>query len=180
MNNQVSVVCGGCSRTFTISSSSFRANQQRKASTFCCSKQCSGRIKKTTLVLPIDEYSVYRALVKACLQNDRVSGRECNLTSLYLKELWERQEGKCALTGIKLNPYRLGSASRLSHYERDWKNASLDRIDNGLGHVKGNVRFVCFMANLAKSNFKDDELFSFCAALINHSKNKEDGDFSKR
>lgn len=44
-------------------------------------------------------------------------------------------------------------------------NASLDRIDNSKGYLKGNVRFVSMMANLARSTFSDNELIRFCKSV---------------
>lgn len=46
-------------------------------------------------------------------------------------------------------------------------NASLDRVDHAVGYLKGNVRFVTFMANVARSNFSDSELLGFCKAVAN-------------
>lgn len=46
------------------------------------------------------------------------------------------------------------------------ENASLDRIDNSLGYVVGNVRFVAVMANLARGEYSDSELRSFCASVV--------------
>lgn len=41
------------------------------------------------------------------------------------------------------------------------KRASLDRIDGKCPYQKGNVQFVCFMANLCKGSFSDQETISF-------------------
>lgn len=45
----------------------------------------------------------------------------------YLRELYEKGEGKCAITGVKISGEGLNKAS-------------LDRIDSNKGYIKGNVQ----------------------------------------
>ena len=44
--------------------------------------------------------------------------------------------------------------------------ASLDRIDSSLGYIPGNVQFVSVIANYAKRDFQEEELFEFCEAVV--------------
>ncbi|MGE8205862.1 hypothetical protein ACQKP0_15000 [Heyndrickxia sp. NPDC080065] len=53
-----------------------------------------------------------------------------------LEEIWEQQEGKCAITGLQMN-FKKGSALRVSP----------DRIDNNIGYFDGNVRLVGWKFN---------------------------------
>ena len=46
-----------------------------------------------------------------------------------------------------------------------WK-PSLDRIDSARGYVKGNVRFVTVLGNLAKGRYSDVDLLRFCRAVV--------------
>ena len=49
--------------------------------------------------------------------------------------------------------------------------ASIDRIDNDLGYIEGNVRFVSVMYNYARNNFTDEQVLQFAqAVVINASK----------
>jgi len=43
---------------------------------------------------------------------------------------------------------------------------SIDRIEPAKGYVLGNVRLVTYQANMARGQFPDDELFSFCEAVL--------------
>lgn len=85
-----------------------------------------------------------------------------DLTVEDLKALWEAQSGECPLTGWKLilpgGSY--GWERALSPH-----SASIDRIDNRKGYIRGNVRFVSVMANIARGRFTDDELIEFCCAV---------------
>ena len=48
------------------------------------------------------------------------------------------------------------------------RRASLDRIDNSLGYVKGNVRFISIMANYCRNTFEDKDLMEFCEAVVDN------------
>jgi len=73
---------------------------------------------------------------------------ESDIEPEYLARLWEEQEGRCALTGwtMQLEPSDSTSPNQ----------ASLDRIDNQKGYIRGNVRFLCLMANYARNQFDDE------------------------
>jgi hypothetical protein len=76
-------------------------------------------------------------------------GWKCDLDLPYLTELWMAQSGKCSLTGQWLD-HASGSLDNKNPYR-----ASVDRIDNSKGYVKGNVRLLTHWANNAKSTWAD-------------------------
>jgi len=78
----------------------------------------------------------------------------------YLIKLFERNSGRCALTGM---PFRL------EHYEKSRRNPyapSIDRIDNGLGYTEGNVRLVLTFVNLAIADYGEDVFRRVATAYI--------------
>ena len=77
----------------------------------------------------------------------------------YLEKLWKKQRGLCSVSGVKL---QVISGSR---EEKNPYIASLDRINNEKGYVKGNVRFVCHWINNAKSTFDNKVLYEFVSAI---------------
>tara|TARA_B100000809_G_C14633418_1_gene349451 strand:+ start:87 stop:458 length:372 start_codon:yes stop_codon:yes gene_type:complete len=82
----------------------------------------------------------------------------------YLKEIWDSQQGKCPITGQKLilKTYKTIKETLTT------KHASIDRIDNGKGYVRGNIRFVSIMANYAlNKEFNDEQLIQFCFNVVN-------------
>ena len=95
-----------------------------------------------------DEYTGFRNLLSSC----RKRNKNCNLDLPYLKELWEKQEGKCVITGVNL--------VLKTNYNRNFQ-ASLDRIDNSEGYVKGNVRYISVSVNWLKNDLNDDHLREF-------------------
>lgn len=85
----------------------------------------------------------------------RKNGWGFDLDREYLIKLWNEQQGLCAVSGIKMqtesgtreikNPYR----------------ASLDRIDNEKGYIRGNVRFTTHWVNNAKSTWNQQVFEDF-------------------
>ncbi len=110
-----------------------------------------------------DKYSPFRQHHKLARRRVKSNGRECNITLEYLKELWEKQSGRCPYTGWKLD--NLQTTSDWNSNILNPKTASLDRIDSRKGYVFGNVQFVSVMANYAKRDFLEEELLRFCEAV---------------
>lgn len=75
-------------------------------------------------------------------------------------ELYEKQEGKCALTGIPL--------SFITGKDKKTKTASLDRIDNTRGYVSGNVQWVHKDVNWMKGVFTAERFFELCSLVTAH------------
>ncbi|WP_414624649.1 hypothetical protein [Calothrix sp. CCY 0018] len=112
-----------------------------------------------------DKYSPFRQHHRLTRRRVKSNGRECNITLEYLKQLWEKQNGRCPYTGWKLDNLETTSdwESNILHP----KTASLDRIDSCKGYVFENVQFVSVMANYAKRDFLEAELLRFCRAVFN-------------
>lgn len=84
-----------------------------------------------------------------------------NIDIFYLLDLYKKQEGKCAISGVDMT-YIAGVGRVLT-------NISIDRIDSSLGYVKGNVQFVCDVVNRMKSDLSTEQLYQWCLAIMeNH------------
>jgi len=83
-----------------------------------------------------------------------------------LQKVLESQHYKCAYTGVKLLcPKNLKDKNKTTHSPY---LLSLDRIDNKLGYVEGNVHFVCVWVNKAKGAYSHEEFKN----IIENLKNK--------
>ena len=87
---------------------------------------------------------------------------EFNVSPKYLWELFVKQGEKCALSGLQI-PIN--------------EDASVDRIDSGVGYIEGNIQWVHKHINNMKSNHKQEYFINMCEKIVlNTKKQKKDND----
>lgn len=182
MGKGLIVLCSNdnCAKLFLKDEREIRRQNKRGKVLFFCSRACSasygnrGKRKGTTKHLVgytrRDQHTPFRFYVRVGERRDRNCGRTTNITTEYLLELWNKQNGICPFTGW----YLILPKDCEGWNQADPKNASLDRIDNTLGYVIGNVRFISVMANYARNTFTDEQLINFCNDVAKHNKNGGD------
>ena len=84
-----------------------------------------------------------------------------DLDAEYVRELFAAQRGLCHWLGIPIVP---------SVGFRDPRRPSLDRLDNSIGYVRGNVVLSTMFANMGRSAADADTFRTFVAELIGHIK----------
>tara|TARA_B100002019_G_C20893534_1_gene414626 strand:- start:140 stop:472 length:333 start_codon:yes stop_codon:yes gene_type:complete len=87
---------------------------------------------------------------------------DCDITVADVFQMYDDQNGKCALTGFDMT---LGSSD--DPVERRYA-ASPDRIDNERGYTLDNVWLVAARANSIKSDMTIEELIEWCEAVSKH------------
>ena len=92
----------------------------------------------------------------ACKQRAVQQKLPFDIDMLFLIELWEEQEGKCALSG---RPIHIGNSDW-------WSRASIDKIEPDKGYVKGNVQFLSMQVNYAKNNMNNEEFIKLCKDIV--------------
>lgn len=80
---------------------------------------------------------------------------EFNISKEFILELYKRQNGKCAISGLEMT-YIEGSGRHL-------KNMSIDPTK---GYTEDNVQLVCAQVNMMKSDMSLEELYTFCEAIL--------------
>lgn len=85
---------------------------------------------------------------------------EFALTIEYVWDLFEKQNKKCALTGIDITM----SETWTKFAANDW-TASLDRIDNTKGYIEGNVWWVHKTVNKMKNTLGLEEFKYWCSLI---------------
>jgi len=170
MPKQKEMVCKHCGKTFTMLLKEYNRQTKRGRSNFYCSLNCSGadsKALKIMMSLPQhpkvlerqrrgmkwgDEFSDYKEYIRKAKRRQKKFGFDVDIDVKYLKELFESQNGKCAVTGVEL-----------IHGSNINKNfmASVDRIDSSLGYIRGNVRFVSLTVNYAKNDQTEECLQEF-------------------
>lgn len=81
-----------------------------------------------------------------------------DIDMVYLWELFQKQEGKCALSGLVID---LPSGKKNISANK----ASLDRIDSNLGYVKGNLQWVNRDLNHMKMDYSQEYFIRMCKAV---------------
>lgn len=78
-----------------------------------------------------------------------------DITIEYLWQLFQKQDSKCALSGVVIS---------LHKHKRNGirATASLDRIDNNLGYIEGNVQWVHKHINICKHTYSNQEFIQMC------------------
>lgn len=178
MENKIRINCSNCGKEFEKSAKEHRRQIKQGNTRFFCTSSCAA-IKNNSEIKRkgnpeflissnrLDEFSPFRKFVSKAKYRDSMKNYGCDITIEYLKDLWEEQNGICPFTGWFLI---LPKDSNLGFEQTNPANASLDRIDNDKGYVRGNVRFVAFIANIARQNFTDDQLKDFCKAVADKGK----------
>ncbi len=89
----------------------------------------------------------------SCLDRaaNRKRPKEIAITVEYLVELWKKQRGRCPASMLPLEVRKGGHWNG----EQNPFVASIDRINNRLGYIKGNVRIVCWFWNNLKAKKED-------------------------
>lgn len=78
-----------------------------------------------------------------------------DLTIDDLIEIWHKQQGKCAISGMEMMANR-----------KHLKSVSLDRRASSGPYSKENVQLVCRWANFAKNSHTDEEIKAVLAELL--------------
>jgi hypothetical protein len=173
----VELQCAACGEFFERRKADVDNSIRRGFKNLCCSRSCGMRIRNKVNPPPggwppgacsnrRDQFTGLRWFMS------RVKRREPEsvLTLQDLKDQWDRQDGRCVYTGWKLElpAYHLERAEtkgRQRRFTRNLRRASLDRIDSSKGYERGNIQFVCLMANIAKSDYSSEDLVRFCQAV---------------
>jgi hypothetical protein len=88
-----------------------------------------------------------------------------------IEELYFRQEGKCAITNLKMSLIT-GHKHRANSFV-----VSLDRINSEVGYIKENIQLVCWQVNRMKDSLTMEEL-EFWIKTISREAFSNEGTFN--
>jgi hypothetical protein len=97
-------------------------------------------------------------------------GFSFKLSPKFLWELYEQQEGLCALTGLSLH---LDRSLKKQNVNWDVISASLDRKDSSKPYTEDNVQWVHKEINRLKNNYSLEELLYWSRLLLSKHGNPE-------
>jgi hypothetical protein len=84
-----------------------------------------------------------------------------------IKELYIKQNGLCALTGIKMTTDTY--MTKGNQHIINKMNISIDRINSDLGYTKENIQLVGAIINRMKSDLTNDEFINFCFIITKYN-----------
>jgi len=166
-------ICSNCGIEFEKSNSEINRNKKLSRPNFC-SRKCVG-INNTKNLLNVthrydislhsnnrrDDYSKF----KYHFRNIKKRNKDINLIIEDLSNQWDKQNGICPFSGVKLE---------ISSYSKIKKNpiysASLDRIDNTKGYIKGNIRWVSRAINWMKNDMTDYQVNELIDILVKNKR----------
>lgn len=85
----------------------------------------------------------------------------CDIDLPFLIDLYNKQNGKCALTKITFKLNRHGTKRAFA--------PSIDRLNCGGGYTRDNVRLVCLVVNLALNDFGDEVFDIMCQGYVKNA-----------
>jgi len=120
-----------------------------------------GCFKKTSLFKGVGDLSksYWNRIVKGADKRNL----QLNITMEDAWNQYEKQERKCALTGL---PIQIVTDYTHKHDEH---TASLDRIDNKVGYLIDNIQWVHRDLNMMRKNFEIEKFIDYCQAVAKWS-----------
>lgn len=108
-----------------------------------------------------------------CKQNAKKRDIKFAITSADIDELYKKQNGKCAMTGIQMTNNYITNRKEGDPHIINQTNISIDRIHNFRGYTKNNIQLVCAVVNRIKHDMNPFELMFFVITVGNHSIRKK-------
>lgn len=159
----ITIICDSCGINFERVAKEVKRSEKYGRKQYC-NRSCAGKESPPAKCPPSlkewfgkrtkDEFSPFRPH----LSRVRARNHEFDITLESLKDLWEAQKGICPITGWELDHVKNGEKATP-------KTASLDRINNNLGYIAGNIRWISCMANFCRNSWDDEDVIDFCKAV---------------
>ena len=87
-----------------------------------------------------------------------------DITEEDLFEMWDAQQGRCAVSGLNMTHHTVGSRRKM--------NASIDRINNEEGYTRANVQLVCAAVNMMRGSLNVDEFDWWIRTIYEHQRQR--------
>ncbi len=96
---------------------------------------------------------------------------EISITKEMIINLYHKQNGLCAKTGIKMTRVKEYVPKKLVRINpKHYYNISIDRIDSRKGYTENNIQLVCVGYNLMKWEVEETVFIQWCHKVSNHAK----------
>lgn len=135
-------------------------NGKHSACRDCMNKQSAGR-----RVNKKDDLAYYLIRLLGGLKNklkhkEKYKSFLFEITKNDVLSLYEKQNGKCAISGIKMTHF--------TNEGRILYNLSVDRIDSDKGYTIDNIQLLCTIINTMKSTLSNEEFVEICKLIVDN------------
>ena len=157
--------CTTCGKTLELNSKNFyRRNDSFTGYQFRCKLCLVKDPNRYDRLINKDDLSYYiKDRYHGAKTRSNNKGITFDITLEYLMDLWNKQNGLCAITKLPMTHSILQGKIKT--------NASVDRIDPKLGYVYGNIQWICNIINVMKSTMTLNELIGFCELITKNNEN---------
>lgn len=119
-----------------------------------------------------ENYLISRYHYQSCKEKSGKRGLEFSITGEYINKIFEAQNRRCAVTNIHLCSFY---ANRQAGSKFVY---SIDRINNNLGYIPGNIRLVTKTANMCRGPYTIEEhnelsILHVCTMIKNNEEAKK-------
>ena len=141
--------CNSCQTFLTYKMFSKNKSRYDNLSSICktCANASNGK-NRSNRRLTLDGWM--KNFLSAKKSRCKKMGMECEITSDDLRELWEKQGGKCYYSNVQL-----------SFGQDSLRSANLDRIDPKYGYTLNNIVWASKALNCMKNHYSEDDLYAF-------------------
>jgi hypothetical protein len=105
----------------------------------------------------------FQKLMRDLKHNSKKRKININITLEDIKDLYKKQNGKCALTGIEMTYLSYETDNKRN---RNIKNISVDRIDSKKPYDIDNIQLVLSIINTIKWDLKQEDFFIMCKTIV--------------
>lgn len=146
-------ICGICNNSFEKKIGLLRY----------CSPECSklAHLKYHKEHRKASVENTLRSIIAGCKNRAKRKGLECDITSEYVLDLLNKQNGLCSVTGIKLE----SSTANTKFNSSPW-TVTIDRKDSNKGYTKDNIHLVCYMYNSCKNRWSHEQVIQMCKGVL--------------
>ena len=153
--------CKRCGDTKPALKFNYKKNVQLRFNRSYVCKICDAKsqlLRYNSLKGNLDEY--IKKLLFSSKNRSKKKIYDFDLTFDFIKSLYIKQDGKCALTNAIL--------TYDPSHENMKDNMSIDRIDSDKGYIQSNVQLVTWRVNVMKSDLSLVDLYQICEQILKY------------
>ncbi|MEJ6397004.1 hypothetical protein [Yoonia sp. 208BN28-4] len=129
---------------------------------FDANYQAAWNAGATTAGIPVAIDPALKKCIRQARNRSHRHNRDFSLKLDYVRRLYIRQAGKCAISGLDFKLAKT-TASRVNPYQ-----PSIDRINNEKGYISRNVRLVLYAVNIALNDIPMNDYIVISRAVSEH------------